>query len=148
MLRKDSLKYNTSYPNDNVCSSLALEERRLDHLLNEIKQLKVKEGYRIRKGIRTEEIMCKRLSMKGLFGCGEAVVLEEKGEEFGLDSNDEDVVPKVEDVPLVDGVLEGAFGGEVDEDFAMGEDVWMRKLGVDAIDILGTKGKEEDANEE
>ncbi|GKA60547.1 hypothetical protein Tco_0759954 [Tanacetum coccineum] len=86
--------------------------------------------------------------MKGLFGCGEAVVLEEKGEEFGLDSNDEDVVPKVEDVPLVDGVLEGAFGGEVDEDFAMGEDVWMRKLGVDAIDILGTKGKEEDANEE
>ncbi|GJW63156.1 hypothetical protein Tco_0115040 [Tanacetum coccineum] len=45
-------------------------------------------------------------------------------DEFGLDSNDDDdVVPKVEEVPLVDGVLEDAFGGKCDEDFVVGEDV-------------------------
>nr|GEX16928.1 hypothetical protein [Tanacetum cinerariifolium] len=47
---------------------------------------------------------------------------EEKGDEFGLNSND-DVVPKVEEVPLVDGVLEDAFGGKGDDDFDMGEGV-------------------------
>nr|GEV77385.1 hypothetical protein [Tanacetum cinerariifolium] len=52
------------------------------------------------------------LLRKWLFGCGEGVVLEEKGEEFGLDSKEDEVVPRVEDVSLVDGVLEGAFGGE------------------------------------
>nr|GEV01818.1 hypothetical protein [Tanacetum cinerariifolium] len=57
------------------------------------------------------------------WGRGEGVVLEEKGDEFGLDLKDEDVVPKLKDVPLVDGVLEGAFGDEGDEDFAMGEGV-------------------------
>ncbi|GJY50946.1 hypothetical protein Tco_0441793 [Tanacetum coccineum] len=54
------------------------------------------------------------LSRKGLFSCGEGVFLEEKGEEFGLNSMDGDVVPKVEDVSFVDGVLEGTFGGECD----------------------------------
>ncbi|GJR41332.1 hypothetical protein Tco_1217016 [Tanacetum coccineum] len=71
------------------------------------------------------------LSRKGLFGCGENVVLEEKGEEFCLDSKEDEVVPRVEDVPLVDGVLEGAFGGEGDDDFAMGEvslKGWIKKL--------------------
>ncbi|GKD83087.1 hypothetical protein Tco_1349926 [Tanacetum coccineum] len=63
------------------------------------------------------------LSRKRLFGCGEGVFLEEKGEEFGLDSKDDDVVPKLKDVSLVDGVLEGAFGGEGDEGFAIGGSV-------------------------
>nr|GEX61415.1 hypothetical protein [Tanacetum cinerariifolium] len=60
------------------------------------------------------------LSRKILFSYGEGVVLEEKGKEFGLDSKDE-FVPRVKDVFLVDGVLEGAFGGEGGDDFAMGE---------------------------
>nr|GEW29448.1 hypothetical protein [Tanacetum cinerariifolium] len=63
------------------------------------------------------------LSRKGLFGCGEGVFLEEKGEEFNFGSKEDEVVPRVEDVSLVDGVLEGAFSGDRDDDFAMGEDV-------------------------
>ncbi|GJU50672.1 hypothetical protein Tco_1220227 [Tanacetum coccineum] len=58
------------------------------------------------------------LSMKRLLGYG-----EEKGDEFSLVSNDDDVVPRVEDVPLVDGFLEGAFDGEGDKDFSIGEGV-------------------------
>ncbi|GJZ16633.1 hypothetical protein Tco_0552756 [Tanacetum coccineum] len=61
--------------------------------------------------------------MKGLFDYGEGVVLEEMGDEFSHDSKDDDIVPKVEDVPLVDGFLEGTFGGEGDGDFSMGEGV-------------------------
>ncbi|GKE83516.1 hypothetical protein Tco_1557258, partial [Tanacetum coccineum] len=34
---------------------------------------------------------------------------------------EEEVVPKVEDVSLVDGVFDGAFGGEGEEDIVMGE---------------------------
>ncbi|GKD17125.1 hypothetical protein Tco_1206283, partial [Tanacetum coccineum] len=34
-----------------------------------------------------------------------------------------EVVPSVEEVSLVDRVLEGAFGGEGDDDLAMGEGV-------------------------
>nr|GEY40051.1 hypothetical protein [Tanacetum cinerariifolium] len=60
-------------------------------------------------------------SRKGLDSCGEGVLLEEKGEVFGLDLKEEEVVPSVKDVSLVDGVLEGAFGGEGDDEFAMGE---------------------------
>ncbi|GJV97191.1 hypothetical protein Tco_1548768 [Tanacetum coccineum] len=41
----------------------------------------------------------------------------------GFDSNEEEVVPKVDDVPLVDGVFDGAFGGDGEEDFVMGEGV-------------------------
>ncbi|GJY27966.1 hypothetical protein Tco_0403733 [Tanacetum coccineum] len=62
-----------------------------------------------------------RFSRKWLVSCGEGVVLKEKGEEFGFDSNKEEVVSRVEDVFLVDGVLEGAFGGDGDDDFSMGE---------------------------
>ncbi|GJU39949.1 hypothetical protein Tco_1192906 [Tanacetum coccineum] len=43
------------------------------------------------------------------------------GERGGLDSKEDEVVPRAEDVSLVDGVLEGAFGGDGDDDFAMGE---------------------------
>nr|GEV77709.1 hypothetical protein [Tanacetum cinerariifolium] len=70
-------------------------------------------------------------NMKSREVIGESVVLEEKGEEFGLNSKEDEVVPRVEDVSLVDGVLEGAFGGEGDDDFAMGEvslKGWMKKL--------------------
>nr|GEW49753.1 hypothetical protein [Tanacetum cinerariifolium] len=35
----------------------------------------------------------------------------------------EEVVPKVDDVSLVDGVFNGAFGGDGEEDFVIGEGV-------------------------
>ncbi|GJU07423.1 retrotransposon protein, putative, ty1-copia subclass [Tanacetum coccineum] len=56
------------------------------------------------------------------------------GEECGFDSNENQVVPKVDDVSLVDGVFNGAFGGDGDEDFAIGEGVvassysWVRSI--------------------
>ncbi|GKC99348.1 hypothetical protein Tco_1169623, partial [Tanacetum coccineum] len=46
-----------------------------------------------------------------------------KGEKHGFDSKEDGVVPKVEDVSLVDGVFDGALGGDRDEDFAIGEGV-------------------------
>ncbi|GJZ04173.1 hypothetical protein Tco_0537448 [Tanacetum coccineum] len=48
---------------------------------------------------------------------------KEGGEDCGFDSNEEKVVPKVDDVSLVDGFFDGAFGGDGDEDFVMGEGV-------------------------
>nr|GEU98200.1 hypothetical protein [Tanacetum cinerariifolium] len=59
--------------------------------------------------------------IRGLVGCGEGVVLKEKEEEFCIDSKEDEVVLRVEDVSLVDGVLKGAFGGDIDDDFAMVE---------------------------
>ncbi|GJX98233.1 hypothetical protein Tco_0355252, partial [Tanacetum coccineum] len=44
-----------------------------------------------------------------------------KGEEHGYDLKEDEVVPKVEDVSLVDGFLDGALGEDGDEDFAIGE---------------------------
>ncbi|GJX40424.1 mutator type transposase [Tanacetum coccineum] len=63
------------------------------------------------------------LSRKGLDGGGEGVSFEEGGEDCGFDSNEDEVVPKVNDASLVDGVFEGAFGGDGDEDFVIGEGV-------------------------
>ncbi|GJZ15328.1 hypothetical protein Tco_0551005 [Tanacetum coccineum] len=45
------------------------------------------------------------------------------GVELGLKVLEEEVVPKVDDVSLVDGVFNGAFGGDGEEDFVMGEGV-------------------------
>ncbi|GJY31559.1 hypothetical protein Tco_0415054 [Tanacetum coccineum] len=46
---------------------------------------------------------------------------------LGFDSNKEEVVPKVDGVSLVDGVFDGAFGGDGEEDVVMREGV-MRML--------------------
>ncbi|GJY69136.1 transcription factor bHLH114 [Tanacetum coccineum] len=43
------------------------------------------------------------------------------GSREGFDSNEEEVVPKVDDVSLVDGVFDGIFGGDGEEDVVMGE---------------------------
>ncbi|GJZ25372.1 putative RNA-directed DNA polymerase [Tanacetum coccineum] len=45
------------------------------------------------------------------------------GEDCDFDSNEDEVVPKVDDVSLVEGVFDGAFGGDGDEDFVIGEGV-------------------------
>ncbi|GKD35662.1 hypothetical protein Tco_1251171, partial [Tanacetum coccineum] len=58
------------------------------------------------------------------------VSLNEGGEECGFDSKEDEVVPKVDDVSLVDGIFDGAFGGDKDDDFVIGELVdWMMRLG-------------------
>nr|GEV13835.1 hypothetical protein [Tanacetum cinerariifolium] len=61
----------------------------------------------------------------GLGGDGVSNMLSrgviEKGEEHGLDSKEDEVVPKVEDVSLVDGVFDGTLGRDGDKDFAIGE---------------------------
>ncbi|GJU41014.1 hypothetical protein Tco_1193971 [Tanacetum coccineum] len=62
-------------------------------------------------------------SRKGLVGCGESVWFEEGGKDCGFYSNEDKVVPKVDDVSLVDGVFDGAFGGDGDDDFVMGKGV-------------------------
>ncbi|GJZ53364.1 hypothetical protein Tco_0608249, partial [Tanacetum coccineum] len=92
----DTLIYNTLFLGEYECSSLALELEFLG-------------------GAST------RFLRKGLVGCGEDAFLEEKGEEFSFDSIEDEVVPRVEDVSLVDGVLEGEFGGDEDDDFAIGD---------------------------
>ncbi|GKD03971.1 hypothetical protein Tco_1178945 [Tanacetum coccineum] len=43
------------------------------------------------------------------------------GEECGLDSKEDEVLPKVDDVSFIDGVFDGAFGGDRDEYFVIGE---------------------------
>nr|GEV45857.1 hypothetical protein [Tanacetum cinerariifolium] len=40
------------------------------------------------------------------------------------------VVPKIDDVSLVDGVFDGAFGGDGDEDFVIGEGVVVSSSSV------------------
>ncbi|GKB20474.1 hypothetical protein Tco_0854397 [Tanacetum coccineum] len=50
----------------------------------------------------------------------EVVMESQTCEEFGLDSKEDEVVPKVDDVSLVDRVFDGAFGGDGDKDFAIG----------------------------
>ncbi|GJW05583.1 hypothetical protein Tco_1564439 [Tanacetum coccineum] len=57
------------------------------------------------------------------------VSFKEGGEDCGFDSNEDEVVPKEDDVSLVDGVFEGAFGGDEDEDFVIGEGVRGGGLG-------------------
>ncbi|GKC66322.1 hypothetical protein Tco_1098920 [Tanacetum coccineum] len=43
--------------------------------------------------------------------------------ECSFDSKEDEVVPEVDDVSLVDGVFDGAFGGDGDEDFAIEDGV-------------------------
>nr|GEX35235.1 hypothetical protein [Tanacetum cinerariifolium] len=71
------------------------------------------------------------------------VILEEKGKEHGFDSKKDEVVPKVEDMSLVDGVFDGALGGDGDEDFEIGEEPW-RKKGIGEEDDEYDEEKEVD----
>ncbi|GJR54603.1 hypothetical protein Tco_1405124 [Tanacetum coccineum] len=79
----------------------------------------------------------------------------ERGEDCGFDLNEEEVVPKVDDVSLVDGVFDGAFGGDGDEDFIMGEGVVVSSsslvkstksfLGRMMVSLIFLEGLEEEA---
>ncbi|GJZ93663.1 hypothetical protein Tco_0665866, partial [Tanacetum coccineum] len=59
------------------------------------------------------------------------LALQHAKEKKCFDSNEEEVVPKVDDVCLVDGVFDGAFGGDGDEDFVMGEGVVVSSSSLD-----------------
>ncbi|GJU32615.1 hypothetical protein Tco_1176204 [Tanacetum coccineum] len=73
----------------------------------------------------------------------------------GFDSNKEEVVPKVDDVSLVDGDFDGAFGGDGEEDFVMGEGVVVSSsslerstkscLGGIMVSLIFLDGLEEEA---
>ncbi|GJS49285.1 retrovirus-related pol polyprotein from transposon TNT 1-94 [Tanacetum coccineum] len=75
---------------------------------------------------------------------GEDVTIFEKGEECGFDSKEDDVVARVEVLSLVDGVLEGAFCGEGDDDFTIGDGVTRTK--EHSSEVLGVSGEENDEN--
>ncbi|GJY09212.1 hypothetical protein Tco_0377397 [Tanacetum coccineum] len=72
-----------------------------------------------------------------------------------VDSNEEEVVPKVDDVSLVDGVFDGAIGRDRDEDFVIGEGVVVSSsslvkstnsfLGGMMVSFNFSKGLEEEA---
>ncbi|GJT87027.1 hypothetical protein Tco_1068744 [Tanacetum coccineum] len=68
--------------------------------------------------------------MEKVEGCF-LVVMEVKGFEKVLMIEVLILVPKVDDVSLVDGVLNDAFGGDGEEDFVMGEGVVMSSLSLD-----------------
>ncbi|GJR67723.1 hypothetical protein Tco_0013788 [Tanacetum coccineum] len=73
----------------------------------------------------------------------------------GFDSNEEEVVIKVDEVSLVDGVFDGAFGGEGEEDVVMGEGVVVTSsslemltnscLGGIMVSLIFLEGLEEEA---
>ncbi|GJT07960.1 hypothetical protein Tco_0842422 [Tanacetum coccineum] len=65
---------------------------------------------------------------------GEGVSLEVGGEDLGFNSNEEEVVPKVDYVSLVDRVFDSAFGGDGEEDVVMGEGVPWKDLILKEID--------------
>ncbi|GKB01963.1 hypothetical protein Tco_0830007, partial [Tanacetum coccineum] len=72
-----------------------------------------------------------------------------------FDSNEEEVVPKVDDVSLVDGVFDSAFGGDGEEDFVIGEGVVVSSSSLDMstksclggimVSLIFLEGLEEEA---
>ncbi|GJV63116.1 hypothetical protein Tco_1473944 [Tanacetum coccineum] len=88
----------------------------------------------------------------GLLGIKDSLML---GEECGFDSKEDKVVPKVDDVSLVDGVFDDALGGDGDEDFAKGDgegvssSSWVRStksfLGGIMVSLIFFRGLEEEA---
>nr|GEW84921.1 hypothetical protein [Tanacetum cinerariifolium] len=51
----------------------------------------------------------------------------------GFDSNKKEVVPKVDHVFLVDGVFDGAFGGDEEKDVVMGEGVVVTSSSLEML---------------
>ncbi|GJZ54737.1 hypothetical protein Tco_0609930 [Tanacetum coccineum] len=71
---------------------------------------------------------------------------EECGEDCGLDSNEDEVFSNVEEVSLVDGVFDGAFGGDGDEDVVIGEGVEMaleKEAWVEAMKIENEENEDD-----
>ncbi|GJR28603.1 hypothetical protein Tco_1104835 [Tanacetum coccineum] len=77
------------------------------------------------------------------------------GVEVDVEVSEEEVVPKVDEVSLVDGVFDGAFGEEGEEDVVMGEGVVVTSsllemltnscLGRIMVSLIFLEGLEEEA---
>ncbi|GKB47579.1 hypothetical protein Tco_0898332 [Tanacetum coccineum] len=111
------LDYNSSFLDEYECSSLALdkeerrdEKKRLDHLKQDQTMLVIKR-FSKRKKVFKERKKTGKIHAK-------------RKDDFGVEVDvrvlEEEVVPKVDDVSLVDGVFDGAFGGDGEEDVVMG----------------------------
>ncbi|GJU02357.1 hypothetical protein Tco_1112695 [Tanacetum coccineum] len=108
--KEKSLDYNNSFSSEYEYSSLALdreerrdEKKRLDHL---------KQDQTMAPRYRSYEIIATK---------------------HGFGSNEEEVVPKVDDVTLVDGVFDGAFGGDGEEDVVMGEGIVVTSSSLEML---------------
>ncbi|GJU64665.1 hypothetical protein Tco_1246500 [Tanacetum coccineum] len=108
---------NNSFLGEYECSSLALdreerrdEKKRLDHLKQDQTMLVIKR-FSERKKVFRERKKTGKIRAK-------------RRDDFRVEVDvrvlEEEVVPKVDDVSLVDGVFDGAFGGEGEEDVVMG----------------------------
>ncbi|GJY67198.1 hypothetical protein Tco_0469436 [Tanacetum coccineum] len=78
------------------------------------------------------------------------VCLLKKEVKSGFVSKEEEVVHKVDDVSLVDGVFDGAFGGDEDYDFVIGEGV-IRRFGWKPWKLKNNKekyGEDDEENDE
>ncbi|GJU54697.1 hypothetical protein Tco_1228411 [Tanacetum coccineum] len=142
--------------NEYECSSLALDRRR-NKVEDEIGSLETRLSYAVIKRFK------KRKKEKPTSPCGRSrrsqiylgAVLPIRGPPLGFDSNEEEVVPKVDDVYLVDGVFDGVFGGDGDEDFVIGEGVVVSSsslvksinsfLGGMMVSLIFLEGLEEEA---
>nr|GEV88253.1 hybrid signal transduction histidine kinase M [Tanacetum cinerariifolium] len=126
------------------------KDNRAINLDNELRSIKI--------GTMTVNEYCTKIRsmvdrLKNL-GC-DGVSLEVEGEDWGFDSNEEEVVPKVDDVSLVDGVFDGAFGGDGEKDVVMGEGVVVASsslerltkscLGGMMVSLIFLEGLEEEA---
>ncbi|GKC31795.1 hypothetical protein Tco_1039089 [Tanacetum coccineum] len=142
------LDYNNSFLGEYECSSLALdreemrdETKRLDHLKQDQTMLVIKIFSERKK---TRKIRAKR-----------QVNQDEFGVEVGVRVLEEEVVPKVDDVSLVDGVFDGAFGRDGEEDVVMREGVVLKSssleiltkscLGGMIVSLIFLEGLEEEA---
>ncbi|GKE03082.1 hypothetical protein Tco_1391065, partial [Tanacetum coccineum] len=82
-------------------------------------------------------------------------VIDDFEVELGLKVLEEEVVPKVDDVSLVDRAFDGAFGGDGEEDFVMGEGVVVSSSSLDMftksclggmiVSLIFLEGLEEEA---
>ncbi|GJT95803.1 hypothetical protein Tco_1091321 [Tanacetum coccineum] len=142
-LRRDErLLNNNSFIGEYEYSSLALdrderrdEKKRLDHLKHDQTMLVIKrfsERKKVLERKKTGKIRAKRR--------------DDFRVEVDVRVLEEEVVPKVDDVSLVDGFFDGAFGGEGEEDVVMGEGVVVTSSSVEMLtnSCLGEFKEDED----
>ncbi|GJW29842.1 putative reverse transcriptase domain-containing protein [Tanacetum coccineum] len=128
--KKISLDYNNSFLGEYKCSSLALdreerrdEKKRLDHLKQDQTMLVIKR-FRETKKVFRERKKSEKIHAKRKY---------DFGVELGLRAVEEEVVPKVDDVSLVDGVFDGEFGGDGEKDVVMGEGVVVSSSSLEML---------------
>ncbi|GJT10157.1 retrovirus-related pol polyprotein from transposon TNT 1-94 [Tanacetum coccineum] len=150
--REERSLNNNSFLGEYECSSLALdrderrdEKKRLDHLKQDQTMLVIKR-FSERKKVFRERKKTGKIRAK-------------RRDDFGVEVDvrvlEEEVVPKVDDVSLVDRVFDGAFGGEEEKDVVMVESVVVTSsslemltnscLGGIMVSLIFLEGLEEEA---